>query len=143
MAGPIIPFGAEIAYLPISQKDKARVHQMGDKLLPGIFIGYEVFAGGGWTGDLLVVDWDNLNDAVNFSEVHVKRFKAPEVQVIKYGARFSFPLAHGDLQQPGPRVREVRQRRSRLQHEQEKLAQEELPLAPPEYEPENRDCKRQ
>ena len=126
--GPIIPFGAEIAYLPISQKDKARVHQMGDKLLPGIFIGYDVFAGGGWTGDLLVVDWDNLNDAVNYSEVHVKRFKAPEVQVIKYGARFSFPLAHGDLQQPGPKVREVRQRRSRLQHEQEKLAQEELLL---------------
>ncbi len=54
--GPVIPLGAEIAYLPISQKDKDRVHQMGDKLLPGIFVGYATFAGGGWQGDLLVID---------------------------------------------------------------------------------------
>ena len=122
---------------------------MGDKLLPGIFVGYEVFAGGGWTGDLLVVDWEKLNDAANYSDVNIKRFKAPEVQVIKYDDDFIFPLARGDLEQPGPRVREVRQRRSRILQDRQRLARgeqhprvssappdAETPLEPPEYEPE-------
>ena len=54
--GPLIPFGAEISYLPITDKDKARCHQLGSKLLFGIFLGYDQQAGGGWSGDLLVAD---------------------------------------------------------------------------------------
>ena len=54
--GPLIPFGAEINYKPISQKDKARLHVFGKTVLSGIFIGYDQQEGGGWSGDLCVLD---------------------------------------------------------------------------------------
>ena len=34
------------------------------------------------SGDLLVADWDDLEKNI-VSEVHVKRFKSPEVRAIK------------------------------------------------------------
>jgi len=57
-AGPLIPFGAMVKYHPITQKDKGRVHQMSDKLLPGVFLGYSQQSGGGWSGDLRLCDWE-------------------------------------------------------------------------------------
>ena len=36
--GPIIPFGAMVQYHPISAKDLHRLHQIGSKVLPGIFL---------------------------------------------------------------------------------------------------------
>ena len=45
--GPLIPFGAEVTYLPITQKDKGKLHAFGSKLLSGIFLGYSQQAGGG------------------------------------------------------------------------------------------------
>ena len=44
--GPIIPFGAMVEYHPSSPKDQMRIHQFGKKVLPGIFLGYELIAGG-------------------------------------------------------------------------------------------------
>ncbi len=111
--GPTIPFGAEIEYQPNTQKDKARLHQMSQKTLPGLFMGYEQQAGGGWSGDLLVVDWEELEKANNVNLVHIKRFKADEVHPIKDGGKFYFPLAEGDLRQPGDTDRHVRMRQRR------------------------------
>ena len=36
--GPNIPFGALVENLPNSRRDKARIHQFGQKLLPGFFL---------------------------------------------------------------------------------------------------------
>ena len=36
--GPLIPFGAKVSYMPISSEDEARLHQFGEKMLPGIFM---------------------------------------------------------------------------------------------------------
>ena len=58
--GPDIPMGCEVHYLPIKDSDKARTHKYGSKLLPGLFFGYSQHAGGGWDGDLLVVDQEQL-----------------------------------------------------------------------------------
>ena len=44
--GPMIPFGAEVKYYAISSADQSRVHQFGTKVLPGLFIGYALNAGG-------------------------------------------------------------------------------------------------
>ena len=44
-AGPITPHGAHVEYHPIAAKDKGRLHQFGKKVLPGIFVGYALFAG--------------------------------------------------------------------------------------------------
>ena len=44
--GPLIPIGAMVEYHPISARDQSRIHQFGKKVLPGIFLGYELTAGG-------------------------------------------------------------------------------------------------
>ena len=41
---PIIPFGSLVEYYPISAKDQSRIHQFGEKVLPGLFLGYALYA---------------------------------------------------------------------------------------------------
>ena len=48
--GPNIPFGSLIEYHPITAKDQSRIHQFGKKVLPGLFLGYALHAGGIWEG---------------------------------------------------------------------------------------------
>ena len=43
--GPILPFGSLVAYHPISTKHQSRIHQFGKKVLPGLFLGYALYAG--------------------------------------------------------------------------------------------------
>ena len=78
-SGPLIPFGAEVSHLPITHKDKSKSHAFGSKVLPGIFLGYSQQAGGGWSGDLSIVDWGEMANAQSFSDIHIKRFQAKEV----------------------------------------------------------------
>ena len=44
--GPIVPFGSLVEYYPISAKDQPRIHQFGKKVLPELFLGYALYAGG-------------------------------------------------------------------------------------------------
>ena len=39
---------------PITAKDQSRIHQFGKKVLPGLFVGYALYAGGIWKGDVLM-----------------------------------------------------------------------------------------
>ena len=111
--GPIIPFGAEVQYKPITTKDKDRLHKLGGKLLSGVFVGYSQQVGGGWSGDLLVIDWEELENADNVSEVYIKRFAHPEVFPTKSGDQFRFPLKEGALRQPGSDRQRAPKRRVR------------------------------
>ena len=63
-----IPFGELIEYHPISPTDQARIHQFGEKVLPGILPGYALHAGGIWEGDIFgdMEELENL-DASEFS----------------------------------------------------------------------------
>ena len=54
--GPIIPFGSLVEHYPISVKDQSRIHQFGKKVSPGLFLGYALYAGGIWKGDIMVAD---------------------------------------------------------------------------------------
>ena len=49
--GPVIPFGL-----------LSRVHQYGPKVLPGIFLGYVLCAGGIWKGDIMIADIEELEE---------------------------------------------------------------------------------
>ena len=44
--GPVTPFGATVEHHLISAKDQSRLHQFGAKVLPIIFVGYALVAGG-------------------------------------------------------------------------------------------------
>ena len=45
---------------------------------PLIFMGNATRAGGGWSGDLLIVKWEDLENR-SASDIHVKWFKHQEV----------------------------------------------------------------
>ena len=53
--GPVIP-DSLVEYHPITAKDQSRIHQFGKKVLPGLFLGYALYAGGIWKGDVLIAD---------------------------------------------------------------------------------------
>ena len=110
--GPVYPFGCEIKYKPISQNDIARCRNYGRELLPGIFLGKGLHAGGGWSRDLLVADWDEIQEAELFSEIHPRRCKAPEIfSVLRVTSDkhsfLKFPIAEGHLRQPSGHTTEV------------------------------------
>ena len=69
--GPIIPFGSLVEYYPISAKNQSRIHQFGKKVLPGLFLGYALYAGGIWKGDILVADIEEL-ETMDASEIYSK-----------------------------------------------------------------------
>ena len=97
--GPIIPFGSLVEYHPITAKDQSRIHQFGKKVLPGLFLGYALYAGGIWKGDVLIADLEEL-ETMDASEIYSKRLNAKEVIFPKQG-EFNFPIADGRIKTPG------------------------------------------
>ena len=67
-----------VEYHPISAKDLSRLHQIGPKVLPGIFLGYALHAGGIWKGDILVADIEEL-EKMDASEIHARIHNAKRV----------------------------------------------------------------
>ena len=76
--GPIIPIGSPVEYHPISANDQSRIHQFREKVLPGLFFGYALYARGIWKGDIMVADIEEL-EQVDASEIYAKRLNAKEV----------------------------------------------------------------
>ena len=70
--GPIVPFGSLVEYHPRTAKDQSRIHQFGKKVLPGLFLGYALYAGGIWKGDVLVADLEEL-ETMDASEIYSKK----------------------------------------------------------------------
>ena len=92
--GPIIPFGSLIEYYPISANVQSIIHQFGKKVLPGLFLGYALYAGRTWKGDILVADIEEL-ETMDASEIYSKRLNAKEVIFPKEKGEFIFPAADG------------------------------------------------
>ena len=97
---PIIPFGSLVEYYPISAKDQSRIHQFGKKVLPGLFLGYPLYARRIWKGDVLVADLEEL-ETMDASEIYSKRLNAKEVIFPKEKGEIIFPIADGRIKLPG------------------------------------------
>ena len=78
--GPVIPFGAMVEYHPISAIDLSRIHQLGKKVLTGIFLDYELIAGGIWKGDILIADVKD-SEKLDASEIYPRRINVKEVLI--------------------------------------------------------------
>ena len=98
--GPIIPFGSLVEYYPISAKDQSRIHHFGKKVLPGLFLGYALYAVGIWKGDVLVADLEEL-ETMDASEIYSKRLNAKEVIFPREKGEFIFPIADGRIKPLG------------------------------------------
>ena len=77
-----------------SVEDLSILHQIGPKVLPGIFLGYLFSAGGIWKGDIKVADIEEL-EQMDASELHARRLNAKEVLTPMKGEHFIFPVADG------------------------------------------------
>ena len=75
LKGTIVPFGSKVEYYPVTAKDQSRIHQFGKKVLPGLFLGYALYAGEIWKGDVLVADIEVL-ESMDASEIYSKRLNA-------------------------------------------------------------------
>ena len=80
LKGPIIPFGAMVEHPPISARDQSRIHQFGKKVLPGIFLGFELIAVRIWKGDILMSDLEDL-EKLAASEIYTRRINAKDVLI--------------------------------------------------------------
>ena len=100
LKGPIFPFGSLVEYHPITAKDQSRIHQFGKKVLPGLFLGYALYAGGIWKGDVLVADLEEL-ETMDASEIYSKRLNAKKAIFPKDKGEFIFPIADGRIKLPG------------------------------------------
>ena len=65
---------------------------MGDKTIPGVFIGYHIHAGGLWSGDYLVADFAPFRQDCDVIKSKVKIHRIKEV-VKKPSGEFLFPVA--------------------------------------------------
>ena len=79
--------------------DQSRIHQFGKKVLPGLFLGYALYAVGIWKRDLLAADLEEL-ETMDASEIYSKRLNAKVVIFPKQGD-FIFPIADGRIKTPG------------------------------------------
>ena len=134
--GPIIPFGSLVEYCPISANDQSRIHQFGKKVLPGLFLGYALYAGRIWKREVLVADLEEL-DTTDASEIYSKRLNAKEVIFPKEKGDFIFPIADGRIKLSGgdQELRTstlVRQRPIRGESHLDFLGESEGSLPPPQ-----------
>ena len=92
LKGPIIPFGSLVEYHTTTAKIQSRIHHFGKKVLPGLFLGYALYAGRIWKGDILVADIEDL-ETMDASEIYSKRLHAKEVIFPQKNGKFIFPVA--------------------------------------------------
>ena len=98
--GPIIPFGAGIRYKPSRHKDIADMAKIGNKMEDGVFAGYAQHAGGGWAGDVYVIDAFEMTNAESYRGLYTKRVSADEITIEKKTAEFTFPVLEHGWEQP-------------------------------------------
>ena len=118
--GPIIPFGALVQYLPNSERDKARIHQFGKQVLPGIFPGCALIARELWKRDILVADIEEL-EKLDASEVYPRRLSAKEVLMTHKDGECVFLVADGSANIIRKRLRTPRTHSETGTHRKENL----------------------
>ena len=74
---------------PTSPKDLSRIHQFGKKILPGIFLGYELIAMKTWRGNILISDLKDL-EKLDAPNIYPRRINAKEVLIRQ---KDRFPIA--------------------------------------------------
>ena len=74
-------------------------------MLPAIFVGYDQRAGGGWSGDLMVLDMEELmsNDC-DSKLFHSRRIPTSDVFVEQVKGQFAFPVQDPNFSQPAYKV---------------------------------------
>ena len=96
--GPVIPFGSLVEYHPKTAKDQSRIHQFGKKVLPGLFLGYALYAGNleGWRTDRR--PWGVGNDGRIGNLLEKTQCERGDISQTR---RIYFPIAGGRIKTHG------------------------------------------
>ena len=70
-------------YRPISTRDLSRLHQIGKEVLLGIFLGYELIAGGIWKGDILIADMERFGKVGRIRKLPSKNQRERSIAITK------------------------------------------------------------
>ena len=70
---------------------------MGKKVLPGLFLGYGLYAGVFWKGDVLVADLEEL-ETMDASEVYSRKTQCERGDI---SPKMDFPATNGRIKLPG------------------------------------------
>ena len=62
--------------------------KFGLKTISSVFVGCDQRAGGNWSGDYLIADWDEIEQAETAREIHVHRVKETNVCLVNGEHRF-------------------------------------------------------
>ena len=89
-----------VQYRPSSPRDQANIFQFGKKVLPGIFLEYELIAERIWKGYFWIADLEELQK-MNASDVYHRRTTAKEVLIRQKEDEFKFPIAGGTAKLSG------------------------------------------
>ena len=83
----------------ISAKDQSRIHQFGKKVLPGLFLGYALYAGGIWKGDVLIADLEEL-ETMDASKMYSKKTQCERGDISQGKRRIYFSNRRWTNQNP-------------------------------------------
>ena len=89
-----------VHWLSITQKLRRTSQEsinFGKKVLPGLFLGYALYAGEIWKGDVLIADLEEL-ETMDASEIYSKRLNAKEVIFSKKKGELILPIADGRIE---------------------------------------------
>ena len=89
-----------VEYQPISTRDSSRFHQFGKKILPGIFLGYELIAGESLERRYSDCGLGRFGN-VGCVSIFPRRINAKEVLITQKGDEFIFPEADGTAKLSG------------------------------------------
>ena len=97
--GTIVQFGSLVVYHVIIAQDQSRIHQFGKKVLPGLFLGYALYAERIWKGEVLVADLREL-ETMDASEIYSKKTQCERGDTSQT-RRIIFPIADGRIKTRG------------------------------------------
>ena len=98
--GPITPFGSLVEYYPFTAKGPVKNPSVWKESLTWYFLGYALYAGWIWKGDVLGEDLEEL-ETMDASEIYSKRLNAKEVIFPKENGKYILPVADGRIKLPG------------------------------------------
>ena len=95
----IIPYWSIVECHPFTAKGQESINLVKKKVFPRLFLGYALYAGGIWKGDVLIADLEEL-ETMDASEIYSQRLNAKEV-IFPTQGKFIFPIADGRIKTPG------------------------------------------
>jgi len=106
----LIPLGAQLYFKPELPKDMKKLNKYNEKMIPGIMLGYKMNAGNKPSGEIIILEKEDLELAASPQGLYKRRaialHQCTTVKVKQEDGSYlyQFPLATGDWKQPQPKL---------------------------------------